>query len=87
MNITSTIAGFAGLLGLLGLLLALALNAVDGRNRYANRILALFVALSSLYLFSLVMLHSDFTHPFWLRWLAGMSSSADKSPMRNSLLR
>ncbi|CAH0991197.1 hypothetical protein SIN8267_01299 [Sinobacterium norvegicum] len=63
MNITSTIAGFGGLLGLL---LALALYAVNGRNRYANRILASFVAVSSLYLVALVPLHGNFSSPYWL---------------------
>ena len=43
----------------LGLLLALALLMIEGRNRYANRILALFVSISSLYLLLMMPLHNN----------------------------
>ena len=43
----------------LGLLLALALLMIEGRNQYANRILALFVSISSLYLLLTMPLHNN----------------------------
>ncbi|ARN74269.1 hypothetical protein [Oceanicoccus sagamiensis] len=55
MNPTSVIAASSVMLAIL---LVTAIYNVKGGNRYANRVLALFVAISALYLASLVPLHS-----------------------------
>jgi len=55
----SNLSIFALCGAILGLILAPALLMSAGSNRYANRILAAFVGLSSLYLLALMLLHSQ----------------------------